>query len=103
MTEVASRWAEIADRRVRVPEHVAHRSFAHQTVMLNLRTSQYHGLDAVGARFLEALSAQPDARAAVAELAVHYGQPPARIESDLTEFVLALADRGLLELGDGAT
>jgi hypothetical protein len=38
---------------LRLPQHVVHRSFVAETVVLNLQTGKYHGLNPVGGRMLE--------------------------------------------------
>ena len=55
--------------RVRLPQHVVHRSFVAETVVLNLRTGKYHGLNPTAGKMLEALDAAPTVGAAVPVLA----------------------------------
>lgn len=88
------------DRRAAVADHVASRALAGETVMLDLRTGMYHGLNPIAARFLEASTSMPTLAAAVTQLAKEYGQPAERIEQDLGAFVADLAERGLLVLHD---
>jgi PqqD family protein of HPr-rel-A system len=83
-----------------VPEHVVYRSFVAETVVLNLRTGQYHGLNPTAARMLEALAEAQTAGAAIPVLAEEYGVDPDRIEEDLRTLCQALLDRGLLEIVD---
>ena len=64
-------------RRPRFPEHVVFRSFAQETVVLNLDTGTYHGLDPVGGRLLEILPLVGDVREAVAKIAEEYSTPVA--------------------------
>ena len=87
---------------VRVPEHVVYRSFDAETVLLNLQTGQYHGLNATGGRMLEVLGETGDQQGAAERLAVEYGVPVVQIAADLDEFCRQLADRGLIELDDPA-
>lgn len=94
-------WSELRSSKATVPAHVVFRAFAQETVLLNIRTGQYYGVDPIGGRFLEAIQAGPDFAAAAEKLAGEFGQPPDRIQTDLTTFVDALAQRGLIEL-DGA-
>lgn len=91
-------WNELRRCRVTVPEHVAHRALAEETVLLNVRTSTYHTLDAVGARFFECMLKAPAIEVACDELAAEYEQPLERIESDMEAFCRDLAERGLIEL-----
>jgi hypothetical protein len=84
--------------RVSVPEHVAHRSFQDQVVLLNLQTGQYHGLDPTGGRMLELLEETGSAHDVASRLAEEYGVPWERIAADVATFCAGLRERGLLEL-----
>jgi Coenzyme PQQ synthesis protein D (PqqD) len=89
--------------RVRLPQHVACRSFVAETVVLNLQTGQYHGLNPTAGRMLEALQSTPTVGAAIPELAKEYGVEPDQIQSDLLALVQGLLERGLIEtVDDGA-
>ena len=83
----------------RVPEHVVNRSFEEQTLLLNLDTGQYHGLNETGGRLLELLETTGGrVEAAMARLADEYGVPFAEIAPGLIEFCSELESRGLIEL-----
>ena len=84
-----------------VPDHVVYRAFVNETVVVNLQTGAYHGLNPSGATMLERLGNAETVRAAAAALAEHYRQPLDQIESDLCDFCLNLHERGLLVLSDG--
>ncbi len=86
----------ILDRRLVVPEHVVSRSFAEQTVLLNLESGNYHGLNPIAVRMIEASKEAPTPRDVVATLASEYEQTEAVIERDLTELLEGLAERGLV-------
>lgn len=92
--------SELLAARVRLPQHVVHRSFVAETVVLNLRTGKYHGLNPTAGRMLEALAAAPTAGAAVPELAREYGLEPAKVENDLLVLCQGLLERGLIEMVD---
>jgi PqqD family protein of HPr-rel-A system len=94
--------SEILTSRMRLPQHVLHRSFVKETVVLNLRTGMYHGLNPTAGRMLEALAEAPTAGAAVPELAREYGIEPAKVEGDLIALCQSLLERGLIEMVDGA-
>jgi hypothetical protein len=84
---------------VRVPKHVVYRSFESETVLLNLQTGQYHGLNRSGGRMLELLEETGGGvREAIERLAEEYGEDPADIEDGLASFCAALAARGLVEV-----
>jgi hypothetical protein len=87
-----------ADITVTVPDHVVFRVFAAETVVLNINTGQYHGLNPVAGRMLETLQGTPELRQAAQALADEFEQPPERIEHDLRAFCDDLAGRGLLEI-----
>jgi hypothetical protein len=88
------------NRRVRIPDHVVRRDFPGETVVLNLETGRYHGLNATAGRMLGALEAAQSIGCAVAALAREFGISHDEINRDLLELCGALSDRGLLELDD---
>jgi hypothetical protein len=82
-----------------VPGHVVHRRFVNETVVLNLETGQYHGLNPVGGLMLEALARHGTVRDAVPCLAEEFeGVSPSQIERDLHDFCSDLLARGLIEV-----
>ena len=97
---VANTPASILSRRATMPAHVVHRQFAEETVILNLKTGYYHGLNVTGGRMLDVLGASATVADAARQLADEYGQPLALIQEDLATFCAALVERDLLELGD---
>ncbi len=89
--------------RIKVPQHVVYRSFPSETVVLNLQTGRYHGLNATAGSMLEALERASCLRDAAAIVAGEYEQPPAAVEQDMCELCDVLLARGLIELdGDSA-
>jgi hypothetical protein len=89
---------ELLSARMRLPQHVVHRSFVVETVVLNLNTGQYHGLNKTAGRMLEVLQQAPSAADTVPELASEYGVEPAQIEADLLTLCRGLLERGLIEI-----
>ena len=81
-----------------VPDHVVYREFVNETVVLNLDTGRYHGLNSSGGKMLQTLAAAKTVRAAATALSDFFQRPLERMEQDLYEFCLDLSDRGLLEL-----
>ena len=81
-----------------VPGHVVYRSFVKETIVLNLQTGTYHGLNTSGSLMLEVLGSAETVRDAAEALAAHYDQPLQRIEDDLYEFCVTLHERGLVDL-----
>jgi hypothetical protein len=89
---------DLTTATVRVPVHVVYRTFAQETVVLNLKTGRYHGLNPTAGTMLTALERQPTVGEAAAWLAAHYGQPLEEIERDLRALFLDLLERGLIDL-----
>jgi Coenzyme PQQ synthesis protein D (PqqD) len=86
--------------RGRVPGHVVYRDFQEETVVLNLDTGQYHGLNATARRMLPpVLEAESIALAADA-LEGELGVSRSRIERDLGDLCGALVAPGLLEFDE---
>jgi hypothetical protein len=82
--------------RIRVPEHVVYRDFADETVILNLDTGMYHGLNPTAAKMLETLDSGVAVGDAVERLASEFGQPRDVIERDVLSLCRALEERGLI-------
>jgi Coenzyme PQQ synthesis protein D (PqqD) len=89
---------QILDSYPSVPDHVVYREFVNETVVLNLQTGKYHGLNPSGGKMLEALGQADTVRAAAASLAEFYGRPTHQLEDDLCAFCRELSQRGLIEL-----
>lgn len=89
--------------RVKVPQHVVYRSFPSETVVLNLQTGKYHGLNPTAGRMLEALAQADSVRDAAEAAARDYDQPQESTEQDMCDLCSALLERGLIEIeGNGA-
>lgn len=91
----------VLSARPSVPDRVVYREFVNETVVLNLETGSYHGLNPSGGKMLESLKAASTVQEAAAALADYYGRPLPEIEEDLCVFCLGLHERGLVELEDG--
>jgi len=96
MTDMS--WDVMRTCRMTVPEYVVHRALPQETVLLNVRTSTYHAIDEVGARFFEVILAAPSLEAASAALASEYEQPVDRIATDMVGFCADLLARDLIAL-----
>jgi hypothetical protein len=88
----------ILDSGVKVPQHVVYRAFANETVVLNLLTGKYHGLNPTGGRMLEVLEGSAKVREAGEILAAEYDRSADEIEGDLYDFCLELLEYGLIEM-----
>ena len=83
---------------VKVPGHIVFRSFPAETVVLNLDSGTYHGLNHTGGRMLELLEQKGSVKDVASKLATEYEKPLGEIQVDLCRFCQDLLDRGVLEL-----
>jgi hypothetical protein len=91
---------DVMTARIEIPEHVVSRAFVDQSVALNLKTGNYHALNATAARMLQALAEVQFVSDAVPVLAREFDQPVDVIERSLAALCRGLAERGLIELRD---
>jgi hypothetical protein len=98
MTDSTMEWEQVAGAKAHLPQHVVYRSFATETVLLNVQTGYYHGMDPVGGRFFDVLRASGTVSEAVDVLAVEYEQPAERIREDMLHFCQELRGLELIEL-----
>lgn len=83
--------------RIQVPPDVLHRELGGESVLLDLRTESYFGLDAVGTRMWRALVETASLPDALARLEGVWDVEPARLRADLERLVDELARHGLVE------
>ncbi len=79
-----------------VPEHVLSRRVAHETVLLNLDSEVYFGLDGVGTRFWDLVEAGTTFGDAVATLLDEYSVERDALVADLTTLIDDLQGNGLV-------
>ncbi len=84
--------------RATVPPHVLVRFLEQESVLLNLETEQYFGLDITGTRMWQLVTAAPSIDAAYRELLAEFDAEPELLRSDLTELLVRLVDHGLLQV-----
>jgi Coenzyme PQQ synthesis protein D (PqqD) len=94
----SSRNPRLLAARPRVPSHVVMRAFVHETVVLNLSTGRYHGLNITAGRMLEVVADCGTVGEAAARVAAEYGQSLQDVERDLCDLCVHLTERGLLEI-----
>lgn len=98
MTRTPLEWETVQGCRAVVPRRVVHRRLVTETVLLNIETGLYHGMDEVGSRFFEALQESESVQAAVTLLLEEFDAPEGRIREDMLGYCSDLLERGLLEL-----
>jgi hypothetical protein len=89
---------ELLGAHIRVPDHVVYRTFVRETVLLNVATGRYHGINPTGGRILDLLADDATLGSAAQALAEEYQRPLADVERDVCTFCEELRERGLIEV-----
>jgi hypothetical protein len=82
--------------RVRVADDVLISNLQEESVILNLVSERYYGLDDVGTRFLSVLNTSESIDAAYEVLRDEYDVDPQSLRQDLTEMIENLLKQGIL-------
>ncbi len=82
---------------LKIPDQVVTRQVGDETVLLNLESGTYFGLDPVGSRFLELLEAESALTAVIARMLEEFEVSEAQLEADLLRLVDEMLASGLLE------
>ena len=82
--------------RVTVPDDVLISQLQEESVILNLESERYYGLDDVGTSFLSALTTSDSIETAYDRLSREYDVDPQELRDDLLALVENLIDQGLL-------
>jgi len=82
--------------RAAAPKHVLVRLLDQESVLLNLETEQYFGLDETGTRMWQLATTLPNIDAAFRELLAEYDVEPELLRENLTELLSRLVAHGLL-------
>lgn len=83
--------------RVRIPEHVVHRSFVAETVVLNLSTGKYHSMNPTAGRMLDLLKETGSVQESAQRLSDESGVQLERVTDDLVTLCINMTTRGLIE------
>ena len=83
---------------IRIPDHVVYRTFVRETVLLNLATGRYHGINPTGGRIHDLLAGDATLGSAAQALADEYQRPLSDVEHDVCVFCEDLRERGLIEV-----
>jgi hypothetical protein len=94
----ASPRASVRPTRVTIPQHVVFRAFVEETVVLNLESGRYHGLNPTAGRMLELLGELGEVDAVAERMADETGEAQSRVADDLRAFCSSLSERGLIEV-----
>jgi len=80
-----------------IPVQVMSRLVGDETVLMDLSTGMYFGLDGVGKRIWETIAEGQNLAAVAAVIATEYEVDEARAQADVIEFVSDLVERSLLK------
>lgn len=86
------------DQRVTIPADVLVQELDGESVILNVATERYFGLDRIGTRMWTALTTMESIDAAYDSLVAHFDVEPERLRSDVEALVTELVDNGLLDI-----
>ncbi len=84
--------------RAATPAHVLVRILDRESVLLNLETEQYFGLDETGTRMWQLVTGSPNIESAYQELLSEFDVEPELLHSHLTELLTRLVESGLLQV-----
>jgi len=80
-----------------VPPPVMSRLVGDETILLDLSTGIYFGLDGVGKRIWEAIAEGQNLAAVAAVIVAEYDVDEVQAQADVIEFIGELVNRGLLQ------
>jgi hypothetical protein len=87
--------------QVSVPTDILMRELDGESVILNLKSERYFGLDEVGTRMWAALSTSESVQAAYESLLSEYDVDAQMLQRDLDDLLQKLVEHGLVEVSDG--
>jgi hypothetical protein len=82
--------------RLRIPDDVVFRDLAGESVLLNLSTSTYFGLDAVGTRLWHHIAGHGSTALAIETILAEYDVDGLRLQKDVEALIDQLLAKGLL-------
>ena len=86
------------DTRLSIPPQVMSRLVGDETVLLDLKSGIYFGIDGVGKRIWESVADGHTVGETVAAIVSEYAVDEDQAQADVIEFAGNLLERGLLEL-----
>ena len=84
--------------RVRIPDEVLLSRLQEESVILNLDSERYFGLDDVGTRFLSVLTTSDSIEAAYQSLTEEYDVDRDVLRHDLVALIQSLLQQGIIEV-----
>lgn len=84
--------------RLRAADHVLYRELDGESVLLNMRTESYYGLDDVGTRMWRLLTTNETIQGSYERLAEEYEVSESRLEKDLRTLIEELIEHDLVKI-----
>ena len=84
--------------RVAIPTNVLIRFLEQESVLLNLSTEKYFGLDSVGTRMWQLATSAPTIESAYCQLIEEFDADPETLRSDLSDLLNHLVENGLIAM-----
>ena len=88
------------DRKISAAPNVMAQDLAGESVLLNLQTEEYFGLDDVGTRIWQTLIEKDSIQAAIDVLQAEYDVEPEQLQQDVETLIEELLAHGLVEVSD---
>jgi hypothetical protein len=88
------------DNRISISPEVLISEVGAESVLLNLKSERYFGLDDVGTRMWHALTTSETIQSAYEALIEEYDVEPESLKRDLAKLIEKLAEHGLVEIRD---
>jgi hypothetical protein len=88
------------EHRVVQPAHVLIRFLDKESVLLNIDTERYFGLDETGTRMWQLVTSAPKVEVAYQQLLDEYDVRPEQLRDHLTQLLDRLVENGLLQIAD---
>lgn len=89
---------ELFSQRVSVPDDVLMRELDGESVILDLASENYYGLDDIGTRIWQLLNSSNTVQEAYDSLLLEYDVEPKRLQQDMQELITQLVAKDLLRI-----
>ncbi|MCH8744259.1 MAG: PqqD family protein [Chloroflexi bacterium] len=89
---------ELDKLTVTIPQEVLFQDLGEETVLLNVATGKYHGLNGVGSRIWELIQESNPMEMVLATLLDEFEVSSKTLEDDLSQFLGVLQSKGLIEI-----
>ena len=89
---------ELDKLAVTIPQEVLFQDLGEETVLLNVATGKYHGLNGVGSRIWELIQDSKPMEMVLVTLLDEFEVSAVHLESDLSQFLGVLQSKGLIEI-----